>query len=727
MKSSFTKFLLFTVAVVLVAGGFWLQGTVDAQNRKIRVMAPVDGGSLDPTMVPKYAAPLVKPPVVRRTGKINYRGMKNAEYYEIAVRQFQQQILPAGTAPATTVWSYGPANASTFDVANGFFYPAFTIEAKWKKPVVVKWVNGLVDGSGNFLPHILPVDQTLHWANPVGPRDAHGASQAPYMGPVPMVTHVHGAHTREESDGYAEAWYLPNANNIPGYILFTTGTFFDYFNTKYPDLDWGTGYATFAYPNDQRATTLWYHDHTLGMTRVNVYAGPAGFYLIRGGPDDEVIDSRTGMAAVLPGPAPGPGIDPFGTFYEIPIAIQDRSFNTDGSLFYPDNRAFFEGKDPAQLQIPFAPDPAVGGTSDVAPIWNPEFFGNMMVVNGQTWPYLDVEQRRYRFRLLNGCNSRFLIVDFSAIPGVEVWQIGAEGGFLPAPINMSDYTYPGAPAGAATILMGPAERADIIVDFTNVALGNYVLGNLGPDEPFGGGIIGLDFDDADPWTTGEIMQFRVGPALGPDPTTPPQFLQLPATAPVVPTLTRKVALIEEESKTVNVTEIDGNIVWDPASDTPFGPTAALLGTYDSATGEPTGFLWSDSITENPVVGASETWEIYNFTADAHPIHVHLVQFQVVDRQALAPVDDEGVAEVPAFPFGAPRAPEAWETGWKDTVIAYPGEVTRIKMRFDYPGFYVWHCHIVEHEDNEMMRPYHVGQIPPDAPAQGLAFMPVKQK
>jgi len=728
MKSSFTKFLVFSVAVVLVAGGFWLQGSVDAQNREIRVMAPILGGSLDPTTVPKYVAPLVKPPVVRRTGKINYKGMKNAEYYEIAVRQFQQQILPAGTAPSTTVWSYGPAGATTYDVANGFFYPAFTIEAKWKKPVVVKWVNGLVDGSGNFLPHILPVDQTLHWANPVGPRDAHGTSQDFYTGPVPMVTHVHGAHTTEESDGYAEAWYLPNANNIPGYVQFTTGTFFDYFNGKYPDLDWGTGYATFAYPNDQRATTLWYHDHTLGMTRVNVYAGPAGFYLIRGGPDDEVIDSRTGMAAVLPGPAPGPGIDPFGMFYEIPIAIQDRSFNTDGSLFYPDNRAFFEGLEPAQLEIPFAPDAAFGGPSDVAPIWNPEFFGNMMVVNGQTWPFLDVEQRRYRFRLLNGCNSRFLIVDFGAIPGVEVWQIGAEGGFLPAPINMSDYTYPGAPvAGAATILMGPAERADIIVDFTNVPPGNYVLGNLGPDEPFGGGIIGLDFDDADPGTTGEIMQFRVGPALGPDPTTPPQFLQLPATAPVVPTLTRRVALIEEESQTVFVDEIGGNIVFNADSDTPFGPTAALLGTYNSTTGEPTGYLWSENITENPAVGASETWEIYNFTADAHPIHVHLVQFQVVDRQALAPVDDEGVAEVPAFPSGPTRAPEAWETGWKDTVIAYPGEVTRIKMKFDYPGFYVWHCHIVEHEDNEMMRPYHVGPIPPDAPAQGLAFTPVKQK
>jgi hypothetical protein len=221
-----------------------------------------------------------------------------------------------------------------------------------------------------------------------------------------MVTHVHGAHTTEESDGYAEAWYLPNANNIPGYVQHTTGTFFDYFNSKY-NAGWGSGFATFTYPNDQPATTLWYHDHTLGMTRLNVYAGPAGYYLLRGGPHDMDLGYVS----------PGPGIDPFGEFTEIPIAIQDRSFNADGSLFYPDNRAFFEGLDPAQLQIPFIPDEACDGLpSDVSPIWNPEFFGNMMVVNGQTWPFLEVEQRRYRFRFLNGCNSRFLVLKMTTTP-----------------------------------------------------------------------------------------------------------------------------------------------------------------------------------------------------------------------------------------------------------------------------------------------------------------------
>ena len=218
------------------------------------------------------------------------------------------------------------------------------------------------------------------------------------------------------------------------------------------------------------------------MTRLNVYAGPAGFYLIRGGPDDVVLDSRTGKPAALPGPAPRENdmFPPNKPYREIPIAIQDRAFNVGGDLFYPDTRAFFD-----EYEGPYIPD------TDVSPIWNPEFFGNTIMVNGNTWPFLTVEQRRYRFRFLNGCQSRFLILDFGNIPGVEVWQIGNEGGFLAAPVNIT------ATLGNR-LLMGLAERADMIVDFTNVPSGNYVLGNVGPDEPFGGGEPDDDFDVADP-------------------------------------------------------------------------------------------------------------------------------------------------------------------------------------------------------------------------------------
>jgi spore coat protein A len=643
-----------------------------------RAFAQIPGGTLPPGDVGKFVLPLVKPPAMPPSKTLN-----NSDLYKIAVRQFTQRIL-SPPHPETTVWSYGSVDfPGTVAQGGTFNYPAFTIEANWNRKVSVEWRNELVDANGNYLPHLLPVDQTLHWANPPGGkkgrdrRPGFATTPGPYMGPVPIVTHVHGAHTHEDSDGYAEAWYLPNAGNIPkGYA--ETGTFYDYFSKKYKH-NWDPGTASFDYPNDQRATTLWYHDHTLGMTRLNVYAGPAGFYLIRGGPDDVVLDSRDGSTAILPGPAPGVGDDPLGEYGEIPIVVQDRSFNADGSLFYPDTRAFFDG-----FPGPYVPD------SPVSPIWNPEFFGNMMVVNGFTWPYLDVEPRRYRFRLLNGCNSRFLILQFDH-PGVEVWQIGAEGGFLPAPVRLNEHPYPGSTGGGATVLMGLAERADIIVDFSAAAGTSFRLLNLGPDEPFGGGEIGVDFDPADPDSTGQVMEFRVGAGPVADPTTPPQYLQLPAMTSVGPAgNTRHLSLNEEEYE---------------QKEEGF-PTAALLGTWNPGTGQPTQLLWMDPITENPAVGGVEEWTIYNVTADAHPIHIHLVQFEVLGREAIG-----GGPSV-----AGSNDPLPWETGFKDTVIAYPGEITRVKMRFDLPGFYVWHCHIVEHEDDEMMRPYHVGPIPPNAPA-----------
>jgi bilirubin oxidase len=385
------------------------------------------------------------------------------------------------------------------------------------------------------------------------------------------------------------------------------------------------------------------------MTRLNVYAGPAGFYLLRGGPDDMV-------GGTLPGPAPALGDPPGMKYHEIPIAIQDRAFNADGSLFYPNSREFFDGF--AGPYIPY---------SDISPIWNPEFFGNTMVVNGRTWPYLEVEPKRYRLRLLNGCNARFLILKFSD-PALSFWQIGSDGGFLPAPVQLSQ------------LLMSPAERMDVIVDFSVLPVGaQVILQNLAPDEPFGGGEPEDDFEPADPATTGQVMQFRVVRATGVDKSTPPALLTLPAIAALGPASnTRQVSLNEAVS--------------DVLPDV--GPREALLGTVSGSIPNP--LAWMDAITENPVLGATELWEIHNFTVDAHPIHIHEVQFQIVDRQPF-----EGVA----------RPPESNETGFKDTVIAYPGEITRVKATFDLPGLYVWHCHIVEHEDNEMMRPYFIGPMP----------------
>jgi FtsP/CotA-like multicopper oxidase with cupredoxin domain len=638
-----------------------------------------------------------------KAGTVKLKGGKNADYYEISMRQFSQQILPA-SLPATTVWGYGAVASASRRGLLLHNAPSLTIEAMWNRPVRVKWINELVDEKGNYLPHLLPVDPTLHWANPpqgadpaygTGTRDSRPTfttTPGPYTGPVPIVTHVHGAvGVGDESDGYAEAWYLPAAKNIPDDYA-TEGTWYNFFKNKAMTnygAAWGPGFATFQYPNANRASTIWYHDHALGMTRLNVYAGPAGFYLIRGGPagDDAVIDRRFGTPAVLPGPAPKANdkFPPNKTYYEIPIAIQDRSFNEDGSLFYPATREFFDGAT--------AEDPGFIPDTDLSPIWNPEFFGNMIMVNGNTWPFQTVEKRRYRLRFLNGCQSRFLILDFNQIPGVQVWQIGNEGGFLAAPVNLTANN-------GNRLLMGLAERADMIVDFTNVPVGNHILTNVGPDEPFGGGVPGVDFDPADPASTGQILQFRVIPAAAADPTTPPQFLQLPAITPLpAATVTRPLALVEEASA-----------IWD-------GPAEALLGTVagnpNVAAGVWTKRPWMEGVTENPTLGATEVWELYNATADAHPMHIHEITFEVVSRQDI--VVDEEEMTIQVDPASAVQPPEAWEMGLKDTVIAYPGQVTRIRAQFKEPGQFVWHCHIVEHEDNEMMRPYRIGPVQPGQP------------
>jgi FtsP/CotA-like multicopper oxidase with cupredoxin domain len=681
--------------------------------------AQIPGGTLDPTGIPKYVTPLLVPPVMPRAGTVRLKGGKNADYYEISVRQIQQQILPTGYGK-TTVWGYGAVKSASKRGLLIHNAPSLTIEAQWKRPVRIKWINELKDANGNYLPHLLPVDPTLHWANPGGGPggtdirpDFSGKTYVPlaeftdpatqytqYIGPVPMVTHVHGAvGVSDESDGYTEAWYLPAAHNIPaGYA--TEGTWYRFFKSKAAAafrVRWGRGYAVFQYPNSYRAATVWYHDHTLGMTGLNVYAGPAGFYIIRGGPSgDSAVDSRTGKQAVLPGPAPRAG-DPFPSkkaYYEVPIAVQDRAFNSDGSLFYPNSREFFgDAPDPISSFIP---------QSDVSPIHNPEFFGNCIMVNGTTWPKLTVEARRYRLRFLNGCDSRTLVLKFDD-PRVKVWQIGNEGGFLAAPvdINAAPPDPDVADSGKAVWLMGNAERADLIVDFSCVRAGTQVkLLNVGSDAPFGGFPIE---EVADPESTGQVMRFDVVTAVSADLTTPPRLLRLPAIAPLPAAIrTRKLALTELTSPTFG----------DVPVETRLG-TVAKNGDYQS-------LKWMDPVTETPAVGDTEIWEFYNTTVDAHPMHIHEVEFEVVSRQALLPITnqntDAGTGNVRVDPSAPVRGPQPWEKGRKDTVIALPGEVTRVKATFSTPGQFVWHCHIVEHEDNEMMRPFRIGPVQPGQPA-----------
>ena len=661
--------------------------------------APVAGssqGMLEPTDIPMYVSDLFIPPAMPRSTAPN----PDLDYYEITLRQFSQQVLPDGL-PATTVWGYGSVNRP-----ESFSYPAATIEASYNRPVRIKWINGLVDENGDYLPHLLPVDQTLHWANPPGgtdQRDGHGHSQLPYNGPVPAVTHVHGAHVNEESDGYPEAWYLPAARNIPPNYAFC-GSWYEKFKQQFKDkygLDWEAGSAIFQYPNRQRAATLWYHDHTLGMTRLNVYSGLTGLYLLRGGQDDQVQG--------LPSPAPAPGDAPGTKYYEVPIIIQDRAFNSDGSFFYPDNRAYFEKVAPDKLKIPFQPEPVIypdgstSGESDIAPIWNPEFYGNIMLVNGRTWPVLEVEPRRYRFRVLNACNSRFLNLKLvegnpnstPTISALPFWLIGSEGGFLPQVAQQE------------TILMAPAERYDIIVDFSGLPTGRVIyLTNESLNEP--PAAVASPADATQPTlspamlqellegavtdSTRQVMKFVVGQLTSQDQSLPPEQLSLP----VLQTLgqavrTRQVSLNEAMSKTLFTSKTD-DLTQPDRNGQPFGPAGAFLGTL-LPDGSGSMQMWKNEVTENPRQDEVEIWEIHNFTVDKHPIHIHQVMFQVVDRQPRT--------------GGPARPPEAWETGWKDTVIAYPEEITRVRLKFELPGRFAWHCHVLEHEDNEMMRPLDV--------------------
>jgi spore coat protein A len=658
--------LAITVAALMLP---WQSGGADLSPAAVSAQTPQFAQpTLDPLEIPKYVEPLVIPPVMEPIPGQS----KDSTEYRIAARQFEQQVLPSGY-PMTTVWGYGKSDdplsgAKGKKIVSSFNWPGFTVEARTDELVRVRWDNYLVDDPDKkrpqFLPHLLPLDQTLHWANPPGPRDARGTSPESYVGPVPIVTHVHGAHVGPTSDGYPEAWYLPNASDIPaGY--YDEGT---HYGSEVPA---PPGSAWFHYPNDQRATTLWYHDHALGMTRLNVYAGLAGFWLIR----DDIEDALN-----LPGPAPQLGDAPGTKYYEIPMAIQDRSFNEDGSLFYPDSREFFDG-----FPGPYIPAPG----SDVSPTWNPEFFGNTMVVNGKTWPYMEIEPRLYRFRLLNGSDSRFLILKFDQ-EGLPFHQIGSEGGLLPnEPVVLDE------------LLVAPAERPDVIVDFSDFEPGDeIILQNVGPDSPFGGLPV-PEQDVADPDTTGQVMKFVVV-----EPTDQGNQGEIPDELPAIDALgdedaTRDLTLNEEVSALADI------------------PIAALLGT-----GEDGPLTWGDEITENPMVGDTEIWRVINLTEDSHPIHLHLVMFQVLDR---TPFDAEAYAEAQEayiaggkigdppdpldFATGDPTEPNSWERGWKDTVIANPGEVTRVIATFDLEGLYVWHCHILSHEDNEMMRPYYVGPMP----------------
>jgi spore coat protein A len=550
---------------------------------------------LDPNTQPKFVNPL---PIAARID------MTGGGYLEIEARQAQQHLgiydPVTGSPLMTTLWGY-----------NGS-YPGPTIVARSNVPLDIRWLNGLVDEFNVPLPHLLPVDTSIHWAMP---------DNWPACG-VPLTAHVHGGHTESASDGLPDSWYTPGfAQTGPGWVK-----------------------EVLHYDNDQEAGTVWYHDHVLGMTRLNVYAGLAGFYLLRDDNEDYLVDE---------------GFLPTGP-YEIEMAIQDKMFTADGALYYP-----------SMPEVPGSPDPS----------HLPEMFGDVMLVNSMAWPVLDVEPRQYRFRIVNGCDSRFLqcfLTDPNGGPAIPAtWKIGNDSGLLFAPVPMTQWVW------------GPGERVDMVFDFSDPSLWGrtFVLRNKGKT-PFPNGA------PVDPTTAGQIMAFRVVKPLDTSvypvtalPVKPDNLRPLlgAITAPVANAPVRKLILFEGEDE--------------------YGRLKTKLGTYDEGAMD-----WNDPITENPMVNDTEVWEIYNTTVDAHPIHLHLVSFLVTGRQPYKGNSDPETGIISNLKLGKNRAVPSDEKSWKDTVIMYPGEVTRIIATFDREGLYVWHCHIVSHEDHEMMRPYYVGPI-----------------
>lgn len=664
--------------------------------------------------------------------------------FSVTMREFQQKVLPDSiyaTMPApfnqgTFVWGYQVDGKPAF-------YPGFTIEARRGTPTTVKYVNSLPSPSSSKLEPLLTIDQTIHWADPLnaGSGTHDMGSFNPYAGTIPTVVHLHGAEVPSSSDGEPEAWFTRDGLHGKGYTTLSNA---------------GSNAAVYQYPNTQQSTTLWFHDHALGVVRINIFAGLAGMYLLRDQFDTGQSNNCLGL--------------PAGN-QEIELILQDRLFDTNGQLLFPDGTPT---DNPSGLNGT-PPNPGAH------PWWIPEFFGDAIVVNGKTWPFLNVEPRRYRFRMLNAANARFfqmtLVDSQTQAPGPAIWKIGSDGGLLDRPAKLSDGNDP----NSIPLFLAPSERADVIIDFTGQQGRSFTLTNDAVFPfPSGGA--------PDPNVDGRVMQFRVNQPLSSRDTTlnpasstatlrggrnqEPAIIQLANQKTgtlgtgVKPTLTRQLVLLEVEGPGGPLMVTLNNSRWTGVHD---GTNTPISGSIPASMGQPYFY------TEQPQLGSTEIWEIANLTEDAHPIHIHLIQFQLLNRQnfdvanyrplydsqfpggtfeGLQPDGSLGLMNydpgvfIPAY--GPPNAyltpnadnaiggnpgfhkflqggivlPDNNDIGWKDTIKVYPDMVTRLVVRwapidkainavqpgqnlytFDPtvgPG-YVWHCHIIDHEDNEMMR------------------------
>jgi len=664
---------------------------------------------LDPLTIPQFADPL---PVAGDISVVNATSAgANGDTFTVTAKEFRSQILPVSMGlPASWVWGYAVAGDDTSVVRPSYLGPV--IVAERGVPAYPVYRNELPSAmAGGNVAANLPIDMTLDWANPDGidcfipgifnptipglEYDNGTCGTIPsWMGEIPIASHLHGGEVAPAFDGGPDAWFTPG------------------------EVKTGPGFpgAMYEYPNEQQESTIWFHDHALGITRLNVYAGLAGAY--------PIIDPDPANAPQTPLPELNG--------YDIPLIIQDRSFDTNGQIFY-------------NLASNPQPNPTVH------PFWIPEFIGDTIVVNGKTWPYLEVEPRQYRFRFINGSNARFY--DLSMNKGAKFLVIATDDGYLNNAVSTN------------SLIIAPGERYEAIVDFKNVARGKLKNGKqvdvtmfnaAATPFPAGGPVV--------PGLTDTVMQFRVMPGMlstVPDTNVVAGSPIRSLAEPILPIVNGHDPLTGSITRQLTLNEVigSGGPLELVVNNSKFNLAGLIPGS-----GTPLG-----RETELPAAGDTEIWEIINITADAHPMHTHLVSFQILDRtpfdmagwtaqyDALALSNGVEPGYGPPNPYsmlnadgaigGNPainafkdpllvRPPLPYEMGWKDTVITYPGEVTRIAVRWNttdtpvapynpaaspatnYPfdptmlagtGVgYVWHCHIIDHEDNEMMRNYVVG-------------------
>ena len=729
MKNTKNDFKKICVAVVVLL----LMGGV-RQTQAVQV--PLPGKA-----IPQFVDPL---PVLDVAGGTIKTVIADDNEIVLHMREFKANVMPSTFNPTTYtgtwVFGYLPGDDIPTPTPSQSTYTGPVIVATRGEPTQIRFVNELgntattnvslwketIDGA---------IDQTLYWADPLnGEMNMCNRSIVPrmpptmgcdqhYSGPIPAVVHLHGGDVPPTLDGGPDAWFTSDG------LFHGHGYYTD------PCVPAAGNEAVYRYPNGQEPAPIWFHDHLLGGTRINVYCGLAGAY--------DLIDP----ALVLP-----TGLHPLGlqqgatgaVSFLIPLVIQDRMFDTNGQLFFP-NR----------------------GINPEHPYWIPEFIGDTILVNGKVWPYLNVQAKRYRFLVVNGSNARtyelFFVNPVTKANGPAIWQIGTDGGYLDKPVKID-------PALGQKLTLMPGERADIIVDFAGKQGQRLLLRNTGRS-PFPKGTA------PNGNTLGQIIQFRVQSGTVTDASYNPATLTplRPAMVRLVNPATGKLApgVAAAKTRQLSLNEVMGMPIEVNDIEYPGGPLEILVnntrynGLSSNTTTFPSGIRPDfNAVTlhdktkyysEMPNEGTTEVWEIVNLTADAHPMHTHLIQVQLLNRQNFN-VSNYNKAYAAAFPgglfipaYGPPlnyrtgnaralggnpdikpflqdgiKVPLANEAGWKDTVMCPPGMVTRFVARFapqdkainaldlNYAfdpfalGYgYVWHCHIVDHEDNEMMRPYAV--------------------